>query len=116
MYNTDSLWERENMARSTLTCQKNNVTPGNNFETRKSICKRTQKTDLECRIFSFSFCVQRLHKIVLLRVYVSRRIHTPLMATTASITERRQMFISISEQTAEGAYTLELTHGILESL
>lgn len=72
---------------SSLTCQEKNVTPANRFEPRKSICKRTQTEDGSAAQNIFSICVPRLHKIVPLSLYVSTRIHTPLMATTASGTD-----------------------------
>lgn len=77
---------------SQLTGQEHNVTPGDKSGRGKSTCRVGQvwdkgETSVGVQHFSTHLllhCFKGLQMILLLSVYVSTRIHTPLMATTAS--------------------------------
>lgn len=78
---------------SLLTGQENNITPGDKSGPGKSTCRpRGGWEDCEAKHFFLqSNVLMWLRKSLLLSVYVSTRIHTPLMATTASAVTRKRL-------------------------
>lgn len=109
------VWGR-NMEGSTLTCQKNNVTPGNNFGPRKSICNRTQKKwSVLQNIFLQHLCSKAAQDRTVEHVRLQEDPH-PVDGHHHIWNRWRKTFISASLKTAVRKSNLTLTHGILEGL
>lgn len=93
------VWER-NMVSSTLTCQKNNVTPRNNFGPRKSICRRSQnKRFVAQNIFLQHLCSKTAQDRTVERVCLQEDPH-PVDGHHRICNRWRKRFISTSPKTA----------------
>lgn len=112
------VWDR-NMS-STLTCQKNNVTPGNDFGPRKSICKRSQNKRYVAQDSFLQHLCSKLARIRTVECVCLQEDPHPVDGHHRIWNRWRKTVLltpgTVQQSSPVTTPTLTLTHGILEGL